>query len=338
MEDKQMIPKDWTEEEIIFANRVLHHRMVEQGGHGRCYVHPDRSIVHGGEHAEGDCHAVEATRRVIQEVREIDEVLRGEGPSKPPVPERPSFLRELESLINRHSLEGGSNTPDFVLASYLKSCLATWDLHTQERDRWYGNRSILGPGNEMPAVDTSEISVLSIYPSPPKDTVWQAPPLKPLDIPMGLKGAINQVYLFHEKFGVPWYTDTPMWPGLERAKLRWRLMRDEFTELQVAWGCLEDLLLDAGLNEQITTPGDHAGSPDFVREFRKRLAAVAREMVDEIYTIIGTAGEMGIDLAEVWDVVHRTNMAKVGGGTDDQGKVLKPEGWQEPDVESAIFT
>jgi hypothetical protein len=33
------------------------------------------------------------------------------------------FRDELEELINRHSMENGSNTPDFVLAEYLVKCL-----------------------------------------------------------------------------------------------------------------------------------------------------------------------------------------------------------------------
>ena len=57
--------------------------------------------------------------------------------------------RDLEQIINSRCLENGSNTPDFILASFLKSCLDTWNLHTRERDRWFGNRSVLGPGNDL---------------------------------------------------------------------------------------------------------------------------------------------------------------------------------------------
>lgn len=71
-----------------------------------------------------------------------------------------SFERELEMLLNRFSAENKSNTPDFVLASYLKSSLAVWDLHTKERDRWWGNRSVLGVGNGYPRANTSEDSLL----------------------------------------------------------------------------------------------------------------------------------------------------------------------------------
>jgi len=38
-----------------------------------------------------------------------------------------SFRKELEALINQHSMENGSNTPDFVLSNYLCSCLTAFD-------------------------------------------------------------------------------------------------------------------------------------------------------------------------------------------------------------------
>ena len=49
-----------------------------------------------------------------------------------------SFERELESLINRHSKEGISNTPDFILAQYLLSSLSAFNTAVQQRETWYG--------------------------------------------------------------------------------------------------------------------------------------------------------------------------------------------------------
>lgn len=48
------------------------------------------------------------------------------------------FRAELEHLLNRHSLENASNTPDFILAQYLCACLAAWDQAVQQRETWYG--------------------------------------------------------------------------------------------------------------------------------------------------------------------------------------------------------
>lgn len=48
------------------------------------------------------------------------------------------FSYELRSLINRYSLENTSNTPDFVLAEYLVSCLNAFDTAVQQRENYYG--------------------------------------------------------------------------------------------------------------------------------------------------------------------------------------------------------
>jgi hypothetical protein len=48
-----------------------------------------------------------------------------------------TFQKELESLLNRHSMEGGSNTPDFILAKYLVSCLVSFNSAVSERTDWY---------------------------------------------------------------------------------------------------------------------------------------------------------------------------------------------------------
>lgn len=48
------------------------------------------------------------------------------------------FERELETLINRHSKENGSDTPDFILAKYLRTCLDNFNIAVKEREKWYG--------------------------------------------------------------------------------------------------------------------------------------------------------------------------------------------------------
>ena len=48
------------------------------------------------------------------------------------------FEKELEHLINKHSQENASNTPDFILAQYLIGCLAAWNQAVQQRETWYG--------------------------------------------------------------------------------------------------------------------------------------------------------------------------------------------------------
>lgn len=48
------------------------------------------------------------------------------------------FKRDLEVLINKHSMENGSNTPDFILAQYLQGCLDNFGTVMETRDKWYG--------------------------------------------------------------------------------------------------------------------------------------------------------------------------------------------------------
>jgi hypothetical protein len=56
-----------------------------------------------------------------------------------------TFEKELESLINRHSQENGSNTPDFILAQYLVACLAAWNVGVTMRDNWYDHKAVREP-------------------------------------------------------------------------------------------------------------------------------------------------------------------------------------------------
>lgn len=46
--------------------------------------------------------------------------------------------QELSDLLNRHSVEHHSNTPDFILARYLLACLGVWNTAVQRREAWYG--------------------------------------------------------------------------------------------------------------------------------------------------------------------------------------------------------
>ena len=66
------------------------------------------------------------------------------------------------------------------------------------------------------------------------------------------------------------------------------------------------------------------------------LPGVADGLADLIYVAIGAAISWGIDLRPVWAEVQRANMAKEGGSTREDGKVLKPPGWVAPDVAGVL--
>lgn len=57
-----------------------------------------------------------------------------------------SFRHALESAISKNSMENGSNTPDFILANYLRDCLRAFDLACDQREHWYGLKFC--PGRE----------------------------------------------------------------------------------------------------------------------------------------------------------------------------------------------
>lgn len=48
-----------------------------------------------------------------------------------------SFQKELEALINRYSMENDSDTPDYILAEYLYSCLFAFGIATKKRSEYY---------------------------------------------------------------------------------------------------------------------------------------------------------------------------------------------------------
>jgi hypothetical protein len=48
------------------------------------------------------------------------------------------LIKELEAVINKHSIENESDTPDFLLATYLSGCLENYAKVVKARDDWYG--------------------------------------------------------------------------------------------------------------------------------------------------------------------------------------------------------
>lgn len=61
-----------------------------------------------------------------------------------------SFRYQLECIINRHSKENGSNTPDFILAEYLNDCLIAFDKATTRRTKWYQPQTETGRSGNAP--------------------------------------------------------------------------------------------------------------------------------------------------------------------------------------------
>jgi len=72
------------------------------------------------------------------------------------------FLEALRSLINRYSKENVSNTPDFVLASFLYDTLSVFNYAVIDREKWYGR------------AEESPVNVVS--PEPSQNMCSLAPP------------------------------------------------------------------------------------------------------------------------------------------------------------------
>src|SRR5688572_2931201 len=115
----------------------------------------------------------------------------------------------------------------------------------------------------------------------------------------------QQVLDFHEKFGAL-VNKTPTVPGPGERALR-------------------RALIDEEVNKELG-PAIMEGN----------LVKIADGCADAIYVILGTAVAFGIDLEPIWDEVHRTNMAKEGGGQRADGKIMKPAGWRPPDVRGLL--
>ena len=64
-----------------------------------------------------------------------------------------NFRVKLEQLINCESMENGCDTPDFILAEYLKDCLEVFDKAVTRREEWYGRKSQGGRGTWEFGVD-----------------------------------------------------------------------------------------------------------------------------------------------------------------------------------------
>jgi len=65
-------------------------------------------------------------------------------------------------------------------------------------------------------------------------------------------------------------------------------------------------------------------------------------LVDILVVTIGAINSMGADGEGAWKEVMRTNFAKIDSETGkvrkrEDGKVLKPEGWQPPDLKPFLY-
>jgi hypothetical protein len=64
------------------------------------------------------------------------------------------FTKELGELINRHSLENQSDTPDYILAEYLTEILVSFNRASCKREQWYGRKT--SPGESVNSAEKKQ--------------------------------------------------------------------------------------------------------------------------------------------------------------------------------------
>lgn len=86
-------------------------------------------------------------------------------------PEEKNFQDALAGVINRHSIENASNTPDFILALFVQGCLAAFADAVRAREKWYGHKHAPGqmtqpgPMGTPPPEGTEDIQVTMRVPT-----------------------------------------------------------------------------------------------------------------------------------------------------------------------------
>jgi predicted HAD superfamily Cof-like phosphohydrolase len=157
----------------------------------------------------------------------------------------------------------------------------------------------------------------------------------------------DQVLEFHRAFGHP-VRETPGAIPDDRVRFRARLITEEFFE--VLGACFTDEVVCDGRRGHSVGDGPcpscgntrHVIGLNSLREcvweavaksgVRVDLAELADGLADLDYVVEGTRLEFGLNGKPIAAEVHRSNMEKRGGEKRADGKTLKPEGWQPPDI------
>lgn len=122
---------------------------------------------------------------------------------------------------------------------------------------------------------------------------------------------LNDIVQFHQKFDVLPPTARPALLPRDLQDFRQRFLQEELNEFQQAY-------LD------------------------KDLPGALDALIDLVYVALGTAYLMSCPFAAGWDAVHEANMAKVKASSalmslrQSVYDVIKPPGWQAPDIQAVI--
>ena len=149
----------------------------------------------------------------------------------------------------------------------------------------------------------------------------------------------REVWKFHDKFGAT----IGHAPGLRDTRLAALLIMEEAVETCAAMGYDVKASIDFG--GELGNPASQTSKEDpaqTVVEFHKTFETPdfiesIDGICDLIFVALGAAVRFGIDIEPFFNEVSRANLAKEGGTTRADGKVLKPTGWQPPDHETILI-
>lgn len=123
---------------------------------------------------------------------------------------------------------------------------------------------------------------------------------------------------------------SPAVPMLRNPQLRASLIVEE--ALETAFALVGSNVAYSIVQRQLLTQMQkHA-----LKEGAPNLVEALDGLVDTIVVCLGTAEDVGVDLEPFFEEVHRSNMAKMGGPVDENGKKQKPPGWTPPDIAGVL--
>ncbi|GGK28594.1 hypothetical protein GCM10008955_22910 [Deinococcus malanensis] len=122
---------------------------------------------------------------------------------------------------------------------------------------------------------------------------------------------------FHEALGLC-LPDRPQVPTSDVLTLRRTLIDEEYAEVTQEFAALTAHL----------SRGEVPAGAD--------LSALVHELVDLLYVTYGALDVLGVDADAAFAEVHQANLAKTSGPKREDGKQLKPEGWQPANMRAVL--
>lgn len=133
----------------------------------------------------------------------------------------------------------------------------------------------------------------------------------------------EDVRAFHEKFRLI-VNDRPRQLTDARLRKRIEFLWEEFREFFQSCG----FELYTEPDKDYMSNGICSQRVDYLN---KSIQEQAEALIDIVYIAMGTAVMMGLPWQELWDDVHKRNMAKVKAeNPTDHHNVIKPDGWSPP--------